>query len=65
MKWLFVTVAVTAALLFAALDLWPGYTNRFRVTIEVDTPDGIKSGSSVGKQIFLKADAGGRLKRAS
>jgi hypothetical protein len=47
MKWLFVTVAVTAALLFAALDLWPGYTNRFRVTIEVDTPDGIKSGSSV------------------
>jgi hypothetical protein len=27
--------------------LHPSYTNRFRLTIEIDTPDGIKSGSSV------------------
>lgn len=46
MKW-FVTAAVIAALLFAASNLWHPYSNRFRVTIEVDTPDGIKSGSSV------------------
>ena len=27
--------------------LFPAYTNRFRLTIEVETPDGLKSGSSV------------------
>jgi hypothetical protein len=46
MKWLG-AVALVATLLFAASNLWHPYSNRFRVTIEVDTPNGIKSGSSV------------------
>jgi hypothetical protein len=45
-KWLG-TVAIIAAILFAALYLWPSHSSRFRVTLEVDTPDGLKSGSSV------------------
>jgi hypothetical protein len=27
--------------------LFPDYTNRFRLTIEIETPDGVRSGSSV------------------
>jgi hypothetical protein len=41
-------VALLAGLAFV-LYLWtqPAYTHRFRLTIEVETPDGIKTGSSV------------------
>jgi hypothetical protein len=38
-------VAVAAFLLY--LYTQPSYTHRFRLTIEVETPDGIKTGSSV------------------
>jgi hypothetical protein len=36
-------------------SLLPDYTNRFRLTIEVETPDGIKSGSSVIETTFWES----------
>ena len=43
--------AIIASLILAAFLFYvytqPAYTHRFRLTIEVQTPDGIKSGSSV------------------
>src|SRR5258707_8743277 len=35
--------------------LFANYTNRFRLTIEVDTPNGIKSGSSVIQTWFYES----------
>lgn len=39
--------AVAAVLCAIFVFINSAYTNRFRLTIEVDTPDGLKSGSSV------------------
>ena len=38
---------VSIASIFAYYVLFDGNTNRFRLTLEVETPDGLKSGSSV------------------
>ena len=40
-------VAVLIGIPFVLLWMGPAYTHRVRLTIEVQTPDGIKSGSSV------------------
>ena len=56
----FGAIALIAALLIAAVAyVWPPYTNRFRVTIEVDTPDGIKSGSSVLETTYFESGCWG------
>lgn len=49
-------IAILAAFFIAAVGyVWPPYTNRFRVTIEVDTPDGIRSGSSVIETTYFES----------
>ena len=40
-------ILVGVGSIFAYYILFTGNTNRFRLTIEVETPDGLKSGSSV------------------
>jgi hypothetical protein len=46
MKWLGILAALVVGV---AAYIWvqPGYTNRFRITVEVETPEGLKAGSSV------------------
>lgn len=39
--------AVLAALWFAFELAFPNHTHRYRLAIEVNTPDGLRSGSSV------------------
>ena len=42
---------ITAAIILSPVACWqikyPSYTYRYKVTVEVDTPQGVKSGSSV------------------
>lgn len=45
-EWLAIVAAATAAVLLSACG-GPVYSYSYRLTIEVDTPDGLKSGSSV------------------
>ena len=49
------TVYIGLAVLVGYFLLFPNYTNRFRLTIEVQTPDGIRSGSSVIETTFFKS----------
>jgi hypothetical protein len=41
--------------------LFPDHTSRFRLTIEVETPDGIKSGSSVIETTFWESAGWGPI----
>lgn len=45
--------------LFVYARYFPPYTNRFRLTIEVQTPDGIKSGSSVIQTTYWESGGWG------
>jgi hypothetical protein len=47
MKWLIVIVASISGLYAAYAITYPSYSYRFRITLEVETVDGLKSGSSV------------------
>ncbi len=47
MRWLAVFAAVLAALWAGIALAFPDHAHRFRLTVEVDTPDGLHSGSSV------------------
>lgn len=47
MKWLGVIAALTAGLFVAYSVFYPTTTYRFRITLNVDTPQGLRSGSSV------------------
>ena len=53
------TVYIGLAVLVGYFLLFPNYTNRFRLTIEVQTPDGIRSGSSVIETTFFKSGDSG------
>ena len=56
----FGAIAILAAFLVAAVGfVWSPYTNRFRIIIEVDTPDGIKSGSSVIETTYFESGGWG------
>jgi hypothetical protein len=56
----FGAIAIIAAFLIAAVAyVWSPYTNRFRLTIEVETPDGIKSGSSVLETMYFESGCWG------
>lgn len=47
MKWLAIIVG-TLAVMYAAYNVsYPTYTHRYRLTIEIETPEGARSGSSV------------------
>ena len=47
MKWLAIVMALIAALWAGFALAFPDYTHRFRLTVDVDTPGGPRSGSSV------------------
>jgi hypothetical protein len=47
MKWLLIVLALLGASYAAYAIAYPTYSYRYRITIEVDTADGLKSGSSV------------------
>jgi len=47
MKWLAILLAVGLAVWAVMAFAFPTYTHRYRLTIEVDTPQGVRSGSSV------------------
>lgn len=47
MKWLLGFALIVAAVVVGWRLLYPAYTYHYRLTIEVETPDGIKSASSV------------------
>jgi hypothetical protein len=47
MRFLAILVAVGVALYLGVILAFPSYTLRYRLTIEIDTPDGARSGSSV------------------
>lgn len=47
MKWLGIIAAVAAGLVVVYPVIYPTTTYRFRITLNVDTPQGLKSGSSV------------------
>jgi hypothetical protein len=47
MKTLVILAAVVAALWAGFALAFPDYAHRFRLTVEVDTPEGLRSGSSV------------------
>lgn len=47
MKFLAILVAVGVALYLGVTFAFPSYTHRYRLTIEIDTPEGVRSGSSV------------------
>jgi hypothetical protein len=61
MKWLSILAAliVGAVTLAGYFILLPNYTNRFRLTIEIETPDGIKAGSSVIETTFWESGSWG------
>lgn len=60
---LFLKIAGAAVLLVAGLavyaNFFPPYTNRFRLTIEVQTPEGVKSGSSTIETTFWESGGWG------
>ena len=47
MKWLAILLAVGLAIYAGIAVAFPTYTHRFRLTVEVETPQGVRSGSSV------------------
>jgi hypothetical protein len=47
MKALAIIIAVVAAIYGISSLVFPTYTHRYRLTVEIDTPDGSRSGSSV------------------
>ena len=47
MKLFVILIAVAAALYLGVTLAFPSYTHRYRLTIEIDTPEGVRSGSSV------------------
>jgi hypothetical protein len=47
MKTLGLLAAIGVALWLGMMFAFPTYTHRFRLTIEIDTPEGVRSGSSV------------------
>lgn len=47
MKWLAIIAAIAAGLLLWGWVAYPSYSYAFRLIIDVDTPSGIKTGSSV------------------
>jgi|SRR4051794_36622414 hypothetical protein len=47
MKWLTIIIGTLAGLSAAYAIAYPTYSYRFRITLEVETADGLKSGSSV------------------
>ncbi len=47
MKLLSILVAAAVAIYLAISFAFPTYTHRYRLTIEIDTPEGVRSGSSV------------------
>jgi len=47
MKWLAILLAVGLVVWAVMALAFPTYTHRYRLTIEVDTPQGVRSGSSV------------------
>lgn len=47
MKWLFVVAALIAAGVVAYRLRYPSQTIRYRITVEVNTPEGVRSGSGV------------------
>src|ERR1051325_677921 len=47
MKLLGIIAAVALALYLGVTLAFPSYTHRYRLTIELDTPEGVRSGSSV------------------
>jgi len=47
MRFVAILVAVGAALYLGVTLAFPSYTHRYRLTIEIDTPDGVRTGSSV------------------
>ena len=55
MKRIVIFVLLVIGAFVAYQLLFANYTNRFRLTIEVDTPDGIKSGSSVIQTWFYES----------
>ena len=56
----FGAIVVVSAVLAAAVGFfWPPHTNRFRMVIEVDTPDGIKFGSSVIETAYYESGGWG------
>ena len=47
MRWLGAIAALGAAICAGMALAFPTYTHRFRLTVEVDTPHGVRSGSSM------------------
>lgn len=47
MRFLAILVAVGVALYLGVTFAFPTYTHRYRLTIEIDTPEGVRSGSNV------------------
>src|SRR5882757_4586040 len=47
MKLLGILAALGIALYLGVTFAFPSYTHRYRLTIEIETPDGVRSGSSV------------------
>jgi hypothetical protein len=47
MKWAAAVAVLVGAVFLLYLYAQPAYTHRFRLTVEVQTPSGVKSGSSV------------------
>jgi len=47
MKLLAIFVAIGVVLYLGVTFAFPSYTHRYRLTIEIDTPEGVRSGSSV------------------
>jgi hypothetical protein len=47
MKKRYILLLIIALLVSGYLMMWPSYTYKYRMTVEVSTPEGIKTGSSV------------------
>jgi hypothetical protein len=47
MKLLGILAALAVALYLGVTFAFPSYTHRYRLTIEIDTPEGVRSGSSI------------------
>jgi hypothetical protein len=60
MKTLPVMLAIVLLALIGGNHWFPTYTHRFKLTVEVDTPDGRKSGSSVIEIARVFVDLGGK-----
>jgi hypothetical protein len=56
MKALAILAAIVGTISIGIALKYPTYTHRYRLTVEVDTPDGVRSGSSVIE--VLRSDMG-------